>query len=176
MTPGTKPPPNGGLERISRAVGNSVRALAIASGGMLLCLMVLTVVAVSLRKVNNPILGTQDLSEAGLTIVVFFALAYSGWTGGHIAVDLISAVLKGGALRAMDTVVRLVCGVFFVIVAWQSVRQGLDALEFGDGFNLLAIPHYPFYFLIAFGSGVYALVLLVQAMRSARGFPEIGGP
>ena len=164
------------LERTSAAVGGGVRLLAIVSGAVLLCLMVLTVVAVTLRKFNNPILGTQDLSESGLTIVVFFAMAYSGWTGGHIAVDLIGGVVKGRALDIMDTVVRTVCGLFFFVVAWQSVLQGLDALEYGDGFNLLAIPHYPFYFLIAFGSAVFAIVLLLLGLRSAFRMPEIKGP
>ena len=67
---------------------------------------------------------------------------------------------------------RLCCAVFFVIVAWQSVRQGLDALEFGDGFNLLDIPHYPFFFVAAFGSGLYALVLFVLTLRSACGMSD----
>ena len=94
------------LESVSRTVGGGVRMLALASGIMLLGLMFLTVVAVTVRKFNFPITGTQDLSEAGLTIVVFFAIAYSGWTGGHIAVDLISGVLKGRGLRLLDTVCR----------------------------------------------------------------------
>ena len=164
------------VERTSKAVGDGVRVLAIVGGVILLCLMVLTVVAVTLRKFNNPILGTQDLSESGLIMVVFFAMAYSGWTGGHIAVDLIGAVVKGRALEMMDAVVRFVCGLFFVVVASQSLSQGLDALEFGDGFNLLDIPHFPFYFVIAFGSLIYALVLLLLSLRSALGLPEIKGP
>jgi TRAP-type C4-dicarboxylate transport system permease small subunit len=164
------------LARTSKAVGDVVRLLAIGSGIMLLCLMVLTVVAVTLRKLNNPILGTQDLSESGLVIVVFFAMAYSGWTGGHIAVDLIGGVIRPRALELMDTATRALSGGFFLFVAWQSNRQGLDALEFGDEFNLLPIPHYPFYFVIAFGSALYGFVLLVLAARAARGLPEIGNP
>ncbi len=162
------------LERISRAVGGGVRVLAILGGIVLLCLMVLTVVAVVLRKLNDPILGTQDLSESGLTIVVFFAMAYSGWTGGHIAVDLIGGVLKGRGLAVLDVVVRTTCALFLLVVAWQSGRQGLDALAFGDGFNLLDIPHYPFYFVIAFGCLVFSLVLFVLGLRSACGMSEIG--
>ena len=61
----------------------------------------------------------------------------------------------------------------FLVVAWQSLAQGLDALEFGDGFNLLDIPHHPFYFVIAFGSLAFALVLVVLGLRSAIGLPEI---
>lgn len=164
------------LEDLSRSVGSGVRMLAIASGVTLLALMLLTVVAVTVRKFNFPITGTQDLSEAGLTVVVFLAMAYSGWTGGHIAVDLISGVLKGLALRILDTVVRFFCGAFFVIVTWQSIRQGMDAFEQGDGFNLIALPHYPFFFVVAFGSGIYALVLFVLTLRSARGLADPKGP
>jgi TRAP-type C4-dicarboxylate transport system permease small subunit len=161
------------LDRVSKTVGDLVRLLAIGGGIMLLCLMVLTVVAVTLRKFNNPIMGTQDLSESGLVIVVFFAMAYSGWTGGHIAVDLIGSFVKPRTLGRMDTITRAISGGFFLIVAWQSMRQGLDALEFGDGFNLLPIPHYPFFFIIAFGTTVFAFILLIMAARSARGLPEI---
>lgn len=162
-----------GLERLSGSVGAGVRLMAIVGGAMLMCLMALTVVAVTLRKFNNPILGTQDLSEAGLTIVVFFAMAYSGWTGGHIAVDLIGNFVSARKLALVDAGVRVACGLFFVVVAWQSLSQGLDALEFGDGFNLLDIPHYPFYFVIAFGSLVFAFVLIVLGLRSACRLPEI---
>ena len=153
-----------------------MRFLAIASGCMLLALMMLTVVAVTVRKFNFPITGTQDLSEAGLTVVVFFAIAYSGWTGGHIAVDLISGVLKGRGLRLLDTTTRTICGAFFTIVTWQTIRQGLNALEQGNGFNLIDLPHYPFFFVVAFGSGLYALVLFVLALRSARGLGDPKGP
>ena len=153
-----------------------MRFLAICGGIALLGLMVLTVVAVTLRKMNNPILGTQDISESGLVIVVFFAMAYSGWTGGHIAVDLIGNFVSKRALGILDTIVRLVCGLFIFVVAWMNMVHVLDALEYGDGFNLLDIPHYPLYFIIAFGSALYAAVLLVMAARSARGLPEVKNP
>ncbi len=164
------------LERTSETLGNVVRLLAIAGGVTLMFLMLLTVADVTLRKFLEPIEGAQDISESGLIVVVFLSMAYSGWTGGHIAVDLIGGAVKGRALDLIDVVVRTFCGMFFFVVAWQSIDQGLDALEFGDGFNVLPIPHHPFYFIIAFGSLVFAGVLLVLAWRSARGFPEIKGP
>ena len=139
-------------------------------------LMLLTVADVTLRKFFEPIEGAQDISESGLIVVVFLSIAYSGWTGGHIAVDLIGGVIKGRALQFLDVGVRVFCGFFFVVVAWQSTIQGLDALEFGDGFNVLPIPHYPFYFAISFGSLVFSVVLFVLAWRSARGLPEIQNP
>jgi TRAP-type C4-dicarboxylate transport system permease small subunit len=160
------------VTKLSEAVGGCVRFLALVSGLLLMCLMALTVVAVTVRKANHPIEGAQDLSESGLIVVVFFAMAYSGWTGGHIAVDLIGAI-KGRALDFLDCGVRTVCGLFFIVVTWMTIEHGLDALEFGDGFNLMPIPHWPFYFVIAFGSGLFSLVLFLLTARSAYGMPEI---
>lgn len=159
--------------KLSETVGGCVRFLALVSGLLLMALMMLTVAAASLRKANHPIFGARDISEARLIAVVFFAMAYSGWTGGHIAVDLIGNVIKGQALQFLDVGVPLVCGLFFVVVNWMSVMHGLDALEFGDGFNLLPILHWPVYFVVAFGSGVFTLVLFLLAARSACGLPEI---
>jgi len=160
--------------KISTTVDSAVRLLAYLGGLAILWLMGLTVVAVVMRYVfNAPILGAQDISELSLVLVVFFALAYCGWTGGHIAVDLIGLVLKPGVLRWTDTLVRAISGLLFVALTWQTVRQGLDAFEFEEASNLVEIPHSPFFLVIASCSAVYALVLFVQAIRAARGIPDV---
>jgi len=164
----------GRREKTDAAADRAVRLLAYLGGIALLWLMGLTVVAVVMRYVfNAPILGAQDISELSLVLVVFFALAHCGWTGGHVAVDLIGTVLKPKTLRWTDTLVRAISGLLFVYVAWQTMRQGLDAFEFGEASNLVEIPHFPFILVVAFGSTVYALVLFVQAVRVARGLPDM---
>ncbi len=164
----------GRREKTDAAVDRAVRLLAYLGGIALLWLMGLTVVAVVMRYVfNAPILGAQDISELSLVLVVFLALAHCGWTGGHVAVDLISMFLKPENLRWTDSLVRAISGLLFVIVAWQTMRQGLDALEFGEASNLVEILHFPFFLVVAFGSAVYALVLFVQAVRVARGLPDM---
>lgn len=154
-------------------LGRAVRGLALAGGVMLFLLMLLTVIAVVMRKVFlSPILGAQDLSEAGLVVVVFLCMAYGGWTGAHIAVDLVGTFLKGRALDWLDTATRSAGGVMFMAIAWETAKQGRDALESGMASNMILIPHYPFYFLITFGSVLFAIVLFYQAFRSARGLPD----
>ncbi len=83
-----------------RLVDRSVRRLAFIGGLALLWLMGLTVVAVMMRYVfGAPILGAQDISEMSLVLVAFLGLAYSGWTGAHIAVDLIGGMLPPGLTK-----------------------------------------------------------------------------
>lgn len=142
----------------------TTRFLAGVAGAALLWLMLLTVVAVVMRYVfNAPILGAQDLSELSLAVVVFLGMPYCGWTGGHVAVDLISSLAGESRLRYTDTLVRLLGAVLVAFVAWQAMRQGLDALEYGDATNLVEILHHPFLFLMSFGWALFAVVLLLQA-------------
>jgi len=143
----------------------STRFLAYLGGAVLMGLMFLTVVAVVMRYVfNAPILGAQDVSELSLVVVVFLGLPYCGWTGGHVAVDLISSVVSEQRLRITDALTRFLGAILFVFLARQAMDQGFDAIDLGEASNLVEIPHYPFLFLVGFCSLLYGLVLLIQAV------------
>ena len=158
---------------IHRLTEKTVRLAAFVSGLALLWLMALTIVAVVMRYVfNAPLLGAQDLSEVSLILVVFPAMAYCGWTGGHVALDLISSVFTVEKLRWSDCLIQIICGFLFLYLAWESSWRGLDALEYGEASNLIEIPHWPFFFVISLGSGLYALVLFIQAIKAVLGPPQ----
>ncbi len=147
-----------------------MRYLAIIGGVTLLGLMLLTVYAVIMRYVfNSPPLWVLDYARVGLVIVTFMGLAYCGWTGGHIAVDFIGAFAPPIVLKISDTIIRLTCAVLIALMAWQGLQQGLDALEMGEGTNEVEIPLFPFFLVVAIGCGAYAIVLIAQALRAARG-------
>jgi len=158
---------------LDQIIGNGVRLAAFISGLALLWLMGLTIIAVFMRYVfNAPILGAQDLSQVSLVVVVFPAMAYCGWTGGHVALDLISSAIKSSALRRTDMIIHAVCGVLFVYISWQTWSRAVDALQYGEATNLIEIPHAPFFFIIAISAGLYAVVLFVQAVKTAIGRPN----
>ncbi|MDC0033687.1 TRAP transporter small permease [Alphaproteobacteria bacterium] len=151
-------------------IGRSVRYLAIIGGVTLLCLMLLTVYAVIMRYAfNSPLLWALDYARVGLVVVTFMGLAYCGWTGGHIAVDFIGSFVPPTVLNISDTIIRLACAALIALMAWQGLRQGLDALEMGEGTNEVEIPLFPFFLVVACGCGAYSVVLTAQALRAARG-------
>lgn len=146
-----------------------VRRLALLGGGILLAMVGLTVADVALRKLANaPIFGAQNISELALLVVVFAAIPYCGRTKGHVAIDLVGGV-SPRVLRITDTLVNLVGAAVFVVLTWRAVRAAEQAMEVGRVSNLLAIPHWPFYGVIALGAVVYAVVQLSAAMRAASG-------
>lgn len=162
------------LEALDKALTRGVRALGVLAGFALLWLMALTVAAAVTRKVFlSPILGVFDLSELTLLVLVFLGLAYCGRTGGHISVDLIAGIAKPAILRVMDTVVRLCGGAFLLFVAWETVGRALDARAQHEATNMLFIQLYPYFLLVAAGFALYALVLIVQALRLASGVGNV---
>jgi len=162
--------------RIEHLTKKSVRCLAIIAGATLLFLMLVTVYAVVMRYIfNAPVLWALDCARVGLVVLVFFGLGYCGLTGGHIAVDFIGAFVPVTFLKISDVIIRSSCVILIFLMAWQALVQGLDALEMGEGTNELEIPLFPFFLVVAFGSIVYCVVLIIQVIRAAKGV-EIDDP
>ncbi|MGE3246547.1 MAG: TRAP transporter small permease [Beijerinckiaceae bacterium] len=139
-----------------------LRWLALAAGGVLLLLMFFTVLDVVLRYFfNAPFRGSLEITEFAMALIVFLSLAYCGWTGSHIAVDLLDPWLNRPALRYLPSFMALLGGLLFAVVAW---RMSVEAVEsWSQASNMMRIPHYPFRLAGAFGSAVFAAVMLVQA-------------
>jgi TRAP-type C4-dicarboxylate transport system permease small subunit len=68
-----------------------LRLLALLGGLILLILMAFTVADVFLRYVfNAPLKSVYEFTEFVMAAIVFLGIAYTGWVGGHIAVDMLS--------------------------------------------------------------------------------------
>ena len=147
-----------------------VRHLAIFAGVALMSLMLLIVYAVVMRYIfNSPILWALDCARVGLVVLVFFGLAYCGLTGGHIAVDFLGAIAAHRTVQLTDIIIRSICCLLVGLMAWQSMVQGLDALDLGEGTNELEIQLFPFFAVAALGSVAYCAVLMIQVKRAIRG-------
>ena len=98
--------------------------------------------------------------------LVFLSIGYCGWVGGHVAVDLLERFLDRPALRLLPGLMAFVGAALFAFIAVQAVTNALG--DFARASNMLRWPHYPFRFTVAFGSAVFALVLLVQGIGLVR--------
>lgn len=162
-----------GWRSLSRAVerfDRALRWLALAGGVVLVAMVLLTVVDVTLRKLwNAPIFGAQNISELALLVVVFCAVAHCGREKGHISVNLLGNALGARFARVADTLVNLIGAAIFALLTWRALVAALQAIEIERVSNLLAIPHWPFYAMIALGAGLYAIVQLIEAIGAASG-------
>jgi TRAP-type C4-dicarboxylate transport system permease small subunit len=165
------------FEGAEKALDKSVKAMAILAGISLMWLMVLVCYAVVMRRVfNDPPLGGTDLASVSLVPVVFLGFAYCGWTGGHIAVDIISSLNKPNLTRWTDVIVRILSAVLLGILTWRCIILLQDAMESGEATELIEIPHSPFIGIMIVGSAVFCLTFLVMAVRAWRGQPDANSP
>ena len=153
-----------------QAFDRFLRFLALAGGGVLLVLMVYTVADVILRYVfNNAFSGSVEFTEFAMALIVFLAIAYTGWTGGHISVDLLEKALDRPSLRFLPAIIAFTGAVLFALIAWLSVRETVATID--QVSNMLIWPHYPFRFTVAFGAVMFAAVLFVQGVQALRRRP-----
>jgi TRAP-type C4-dicarboxylate transport system permease small subunit len=150
-----------------QAFDRFLRALALVGGGVLLLLMGYTVLDVVLRYVfNAPFSGSLELTEFAMAVIVFTGLAYCGWTGGHVAVDILERPLEHPSLRFVPVILSLASAMLFALIAWLTAAEALGSMHRVS--NMMRWPHYPFQFTVAFGSAMFALVLLIQAIQALR--------
>ncbi len=147
-----------------------IRFFAQLCGVVLFALMLVTVYAVIMRYVfNAPPLFTLDVSRMMLIPIAMLGLAYCGWTGGHIAVDLIGALNRPNLVRWSDAFVRLLCAATIGLWTFRLADLALDSQEIGEATNMVQIPQYPFVWVMVVGAGLYAIVLIALSLRSVRG-------
>lgn len=160
-----------------KVLDRSVKAMAILAGISLMWLMLLVCYSVFMRRVfNAPPLGSGDLASVSLVPVVFLGFAYCGWTGGHIAVDVISSLNKPNLTRWTDVIVRLLSSGLLGILTWRCIVLYGDAVESGEASELIEIPHSPFVGIMIFGSAVFTISFFIMAVRAWRGQPDAPSP
>jgi TRAP-type C4-dicarboxylate transport system permease small subunit len=151
-----------------RAAHRLTTALAVLSGVALLGLMVLTTADVVGRYFfNAPIEGVFDLTQLGMVVIIFFGLAYCGMQGGHVSIEVIYNLLSGPARDVLNRVTNLAGAVLFAVIAWETIVQSIGMRELGETSNLLLIPFYPFMWVVALGSILFALVMLLRVFVPA---------
>lgn len=147
-----------------------LRLMALAAGYILLLLMAVTVLDVVMRYVfNKPLASAWELTEFSMALIVFLAIAYCGWIGGHISVDLFEKWLDRPSLRFLPAVLSFVSAALFALIAYRAAIETMATI--GQFSNMLRWPHYPFRFAVAFGAAMYAIVLVIQGVRALRRTP-----
>jgi TRAP-type C4-dicarboxylate transport system permease small subunit len=147
-----------------------LRAMSLTAGWIVFALMIYTVLDVALRYLfNRPFSGSLEVTEFAMSLIVFLGIAYCGWVGGHVAVDIFERPLDNPRLRFVPVVLTFVGAVLFAMIAWFSAAEAFSSMQRVS--NMMRWPHYPFQLAVAFGSAMYAIVLLIQTVKFVRPAP-----
>lgn len=150
---------------IVRATEIVVTASAYVAGVVLVLLMLLTTADVAGRYfLNAPIIGVFDLTHFAVLTMTFLGLAYCGFRQGHVSIELLYLKFSRPVRRFLSRLINLAGAILFAVIAWRSMVQSIDVRDFGEASQLIEIPFFPFYWLLAFGALLFAAVMALRVV------------
>ena len=156
------------IDRIVRGL-TALSAVALAS-------MVLLVVADVLRSnfFHRPIVGTFDLVQGLLVVIVFLGLPQIFFVEGNITVDVIDHVV-GKRVIAVLRVIAGVASFAYLGLLWTHMfAPALDTLNFGDVTSDLGLPVFWMWLPVLFGLPVALIAIVVVVVRRVVGLRQAG--
>ncbi len=149
-----------GQDTLVRVTGVVTSWAAGVAGLVLIGLMLLTTADVAGRYFfNAPIDGVFDLTQFAVSIMVFLGLAYCGFRGAHVVIELLYDRFPPGARRVLNRITNLAGCILFGVIGWRTAVQSIDIREMGEASQMMEIPFFPLYCLVAFGSVLFAWVM-----------------
>ncbi|MGP1395906.1 MAG: TRAP transporter small permease [Inquilinaceae bacterium] len=140
--------------------------LTIVGGVIVFAMMALSVSDALLRSVlNTPVFGANDFTQVLLAAAVAVSLPLCVMAGRAIAIDTLVALLPSGIRRPLNWLVSIGGSAMLLYLAWRCVLNGHDAAAFGETTMLLRIPYGPFYYGLAAGLGISALLMVLARTR-----------
>ena len=114
------------VERLQRA------QLRLASGALIVLMMV-TVLDVFLRYVfNRPIRGSYDIVECMLLIFVFNGMAAAFFGRRNITIDLIDSFVTARVVTVLIRLADILSVVVLVLIFWAMINPAVQIYQYGD--------------------------------------------
>lgn len=150
---------------VEKRVFPLVRFIDRISWVMLMALMGMTALDLFLRNVTNTsILGSVELTELMMVMIVFFSLAQCEVNNGHIRVELIMDKFGNRVRNWADVFTQALCTLVFTLMSVSMFNHALNMKAYGEVTMDLNLPLYPFVFIACIGCGIMTLVLFCKTV------------
>jgi len=145
-----------------------IRAFYYAGVFCIILMMLLTVADVLLRFfLGKPILGSYEITEYLMAVLVFSAVPYTEALKGHVKVDLFYDRFRPRVKAVLACVTNFMGMSVLFLIAWANIKMARAKWGFGDITGCLPIPVFPEHIFIAVGSMFFFFVLLLYFLNAA---------
>lgn len=154
----------GAIEKVTLPISGIMKMVSMA---VLFAIMMLTATDVLLRYIlKQPIMGTIEIVEFMMAVLISFGLAFCALDDGHVSVDLLVKNFSIKKQKIIDCVTSFISFVFFTLITWQNIIYIKDNYLSKLESPVLLLPVYPFIALTAMGLAALTLALLLVFIRN----------
>lgn len=154
------------MKMFSSFVSTAVRWISRIGEVGLVAAMVVIVANIVLRLFWRPIPGSYELVGISGALLFSGGVAYCAFERGHIAVDLIMRKLSDQGQRVIAAFVGFISFIFAAVLGGNTLIYAARTFSSGDRLGHLAIPRYPFVYVVGIGLIIWSFVLLNQAIEA----------
>lgn len=155
------------VNNIIKGIHATVRAftwIGACAAAVMVIVIVINVIGRFLFK--QPLQGTIELVELMTVVVVFSVLAYTELRRGHVHVELVVSRFPRRAKAIVASIMCFAGAAFFIAMSWKAGElMWSNLFPLIRATDTLAIPFAPFVFVIAIGSLLLGLEMLINAFH-----------
>ena len=157
------------MKRFMAGIVNIDKSLYVIAGGVLACMIILTLFDVILRNFGHPITGSMEFIQYGGSIVFGFSIPYGTLLGAQVIVDIVTEKLSPGKKRTIDIVTRCVGILLFLFIAYNFFLYGMDVRHTGERTASFKIPYYPFSFALSLSFLLQSFTIFRDLIKTVKG-------
>ena len=144
------------------------RVLGYVAAASLFAMMALTFADVVGRKFfDNSIIGSFELTELLMLVLIFIALPLTSLRGEHVVFDLLDRAMSPAARVWQHRLSNGLCAAMLLGAAWLVWQRAQRTVEFGDNTAQLKIELAPFLFMVALMLALTAVMHVYLIARAA---------
>lgn len=151
-------------------VSRVVHSLNWVGGAAMILMVGIIIVSVVMRyMLGQPMLGSNELVQMTSVTLVMAALPYCTEQEAHIRVDIFDYVLGRWGCFAGDLFFRITSGFVLSVLTYRAVLKAMDTFRWNATTNMLSLPVWPMYVLLAVGTALTVIVFAVQIVEIIAG-------
>ena len=155
--------------RLQRSVHTVTQTVSWVPRVFVAIMALLLTTDVCLRALfDMPIMGTVELVELSLVIVVSFSLAYTASEKGHVCISIVFSRLPARSQAVVSSFTYFLGAGIYGLIAWRlSVYALADITRLGGQIStFFGIPYPPFMFVASLGALLLCLEFLMVFLDS----------
>jgi len=155
------------LNKIRATIGKGVNALGYVGMITTFALMMITAIDVILRSVaTKGILGSYELTEQGMVILIFVGIAVFAVAKGHVRVDMFVNMFPRRIRLIIEFLINLIETGLIGFMAYSAWGKIFDDMAKGLATEVLRIPKWPFVIFMFLGLALFTVMLFIDALIS----------